>query len=267
MGNKIALSIRKGLFLCFLYGGEDKFYKDFDFKEDFKMKYLKIFMPMFAADGGGAGGSGGEGTAGTGTGEGEVNNSTGTGEGTGEGEGQKEGKDKLPDDFDRLLQARLDKAMAEERKKNASLTKEIEKMKREKMTADELKKYDDEKRDRELAEREQAVVDKENRYYAISAIKKAGLDDGGDTALKIVDLVLGKDSTEIDSKVTALNELVNKLVDSKVDEKFRSAGRIPNTGNSSNNTEDKKGADIAKKLGKERAELNKKSNDILKYYI
>lgn len=26
-----ALSIWRGLFLCFLYGGEDRFYKDFDF--------------------------------------------------------------------------------------------------------------------------------------------------------------------------------------------------------------------------------------------
>ncbi|MFR5772753.1 MAG: DUF4355 domain-containing protein [Lachnospirales bacterium] len=173
------------------------------------------------------------------------------------------------DDLDRLLKARLDKAMEEERKKNKSLEKEIEKMKRDKMTADELKKYDDEKRDRELAEREQAIADRENRYYAISAIKKAGLDDGGDTALKIVDLVLGKDSDEIDNKVSALNELVNKLVDNEVNEKFKSAGRIPNTGsaNANTNTEDKKGNELAKGLGKERAELKKKSDSILKHYI
>ena len=159
--------------------------------------------------------------------------------------------------------------MEEERKKNKNLEKEIEKMKRDKMTADELKKYDDEKRDRELAEREQAIADRENRYYAISAIKKAGLDDGGDTALKIVDLVLGKDSDEIDNKVSALNELVNKLVDNKVNEKFKSAGRIPNTGsaNANTNTEDKKGNELAKGLGKERAELKKKSDSILKHYI
>ena len=154
-------------------------------------------------------------------------------------------------------------------KKQAGNEKEIEKMKRDKMTADELKKYDDEKRDRELAEREQAIADRENRYYAISAIKKAGLDDGGDTALKIVDLVLGKDSDEIDNKVSALNELVNKLVDNKVNEKFKSAGRIPNTGsaNANTNTEDKKGNELAKGLGKERAELKKKSDSILKHYI
>lgn len=37
------------------------------------------------------------------------------------------------------MQAKVDKAMADERKKNARLSKELEKMKRDKMTADELK--------------------------------------------------------------------------------------------------------------------------------
>lgn len=223
------------------------------------MFFLKNFRPMYDADGVG-GASGSEAI----TEAGADNNNTDA-----DTSKEKEVKEEKPSDIDRLLQAKLDKAMAEERKKNASLTKEIEKMRREKMTADELKKYDDEKRDRELAEREQAIADRENRYYAIGAIKKAGLDDGGDTALKIVDLVLGKDSDEIDNKVSALNELVNKLVDNKVNEKFKSAGRIPNTGsaNANTNTEDKKGNELAKGLGKERAELKKKSDSILKHYI
>lgn len=216
---------------------------------------FKRFMPCFEADGvGGA------------SGEGATEPNTGTSDTTKEDTAEEKAT-KDADDFDRLLKARVDKAMEEERKKNKNLEKEIEKMKRDKMTADELKKYDDEKRDRELAERERAIADKENRYYAIGAIKKAGLDDGGDTALKIVDLVLGKDSDEIDNKVSALNELVNKLVDNKVNEKFKSAGRIPNTGSNSTATEDKKGNELAKRLGKERAELKKKSDSILKYYI
>lgn len=230
------------------------------------MKYFKRFMPMYAADGAAAGGSTGSNSAGegTGTGKGEGNKPTEADEGPSKkDEGQKE--DNKPDDIERLLQARLDKAMAEERKNNAKLTKEIEKLKREKMTADELKKYDDEKKANELAEREKAITEKENRYYAIGAIKKAGLDDGSDTALKIVDLVMGADNEEIDNKVAALNELVNKIVDSKVNEKFKGAGRIPNGGN--NGDEGKEKNTLAKKLGKQRAEQNKKSNDILKHYL
>ena len=229
---------------------------------------FKRFMPCFEANG--VGGAGGGETTEPNTGTKNATEPNAGGEGTTEPNvGNNNSTEPNTDDLDRLLKARLDKAMEEERKKNKSLEKEIEKMKRDKMTADELKKYDDEKRDRELAEREQAIADKENRYYAISAIKKAGLDDGGDTALKIVDLVLGKDSDEIDNKVSALNELVNKLVDNKVNEKFKSAGRIPNTGsaNANTNTEDKKGNELAKRLGKERAELKKKSDSILKHYI
>ena len=225
-------------------------------------------MPCFEANG--VGGAGGEGATEPNTGTKNATEPNVGGEGTTEpNTGTKNATEPNTDDLDRLLKARLDKAMAEERKKNKNLVKELEKMKRDKMTADELKKYDDEKRDRELAEREQAIADRENRYYAISAIKKAGLDDGGDTALKIVDLVLGKDSDEIDNKVSALNELVNKLVDNKVNEKFKSAGRIPNTGsaNANTNTEDKKSNELAKRLGKERAELKKKSDSILKHYI
>lgn len=229
---------------------------------------LKRFMPCFEANG--VGGAGGGETTEPNTSTKNATEPNAGGEGTTESNtGTKNATEPNTDDLDRLLKARLDKAMEEERKKNKNLEKEIEKMKRDKMTADELKKYDDEKRDRELAEREQAIADRENRYYAISAIKKAGLDDGGDTALKIVDLVLGKDSDEIDNKVSALNELVNKLVDNKVNEKFKSAGRIPNTGsaNANTNTEDKKGNELAKGLGKERAELKKKSDSILKHYI
>lgn len=224
------------------------------------MKYFKKFMPMYAADGGAGGSSTGEGV-GTNTGEGEGNNPI-----AGDDSGKEGNKDKLPDDFDRLLQARLDKAMAEERKKNAALTKEIEKMKREKMTADELKKYDDEKRAIELAEKEKAIAERENRYYAVTALKKAGLDDGSETVLALADLVMGADTTETDSRIETLNKLVTKIVDSKVDERFKGFGRVPNGGSNSSTDGNNKNT-LAEKLGKQKAEQNKKSDDILKHYL
>lgn len=234
------------------------------------MKYFKRFMPMYAADGGTGGGSGGEGAAGTASGDDKGNADVpSAGEGSAKEEGSKEEKDKVSDDFDRLLQARLDKAMAEERKKNAALSKEIEKMKREKMTADELKKYDDEKRANDLAEREKTIAEKENRYYAITALKKAGLDDGSETALELADLVMGADTDETDTRIATLNKLVTKMVDSKVNERFKSFGRVPNGGNNSSGSgeEGKEKNTLAEKLGKQRAEQNKKSNDILKHYL
>lgn len=230
------------------------------------MKYFKRFMPMFAADGGTGGGSGSEGTAGTGS-ENDNNASTSENENSKNNEeSENEGKNKEPDNFERLLQARLDKAMAEERKKNANLTKEIEKMKREKMTAEELKKYDDEKRANDLAEREKTIAEKENRYYAITALKKAGLDDGSETVLELADLVMGANTDETNTRIATLNKLVTKMVDSKVNERFKSFGRVPNSGSSSGG-EGKEKNTLAEKLGKQRAEQNKKSNDILKHYL
>ena len=172
--------------------------------------------------------------------------------------------EKSNDDLDRLLQARLDKAMAEERKKTSLLQKELDKIKQEKMTAEELKKYDDEKKDKELAERERTILEKENRYYAIMALKKSGLDDGSETALDLANIVMGSNNEETDSKIKTLSEVINKMVDNKVNERFKSFGRVPNNSNVSiedtNNT-------LAESLGKTKAEQNKRSNDILKYYI
>ncbi|MCD8091041.1 MAG: DUF4355 domain-containing protein, partial [Clostridiales bacterium] len=169
--------------------------------------------------------------------------------------------------IEKLIELRFQKAMAEEKKKSAALNRELEKMKKEKMTADELKKYEDEQRNTQLAEREKAITEKENRYYAVGAIKKAGLDDGSDTALKIVDLVMAEDTKGIDGKVSALNELVNKLVDAKVDAKFKAAGRSPNGGAGGSGEGAKDKNSLAEKLGKQRAEQAKKSNEILKHYL
>lgn len=223
---------------------------------------------MFEADG--VGGGSGSASTDTGTSAGSENNSPATTDANKDTNDSKPDKDKEgnknSNDFERLLQARLDKAMAEERKKNASLSKEIEKMKREKMTADELKKYDDEKRANDLVEREKTIAEKENRYYAITALKKAGLDDGSETALELADLVMGADSDETDTRIATLNKLVTKMVDSKVNDRFKSFGRVPNGSNGSGDDGKDKNT-LAEKLGKQRAEQNKKSNDILKHYL
>lgn len=215
----------------------------------------KIFMPMFEAEGAAGGSVGGESTDINTTGE---NASKGT-----DDSGKNEDNSK-PDDIDKLVQAKVDKLMAEERKKSTSLSKELEKMKRDKMTAAELKKYDDEKRDKELAERERIIVEKENRYYAITALKKAGLDDGSEVALELAELVTGVDNEQTDTRIATLNKLITKMVDSKVNERFKSFGRTP--GDSSTNSGNGKDKSLAEKLGKQKAEQDKKSREILDYY-
>lgn len=168
-------------------------------------------------------------------------------------------------DLDKLVQARADKLTAEMGKKNAALQKELDKLKKEKMTADELKQLEMEEKEKAIAEREKMLLDKENRLIAIKAIKEAGLDDGSDIALQLVDFVIGNNEEEISNKVKTFSELVTKLVSSKVDKTFKKNGRTPNNSGATNNDRQNDNT-VAEKLGKARADKQKKSNDILKFY-
>ena len=142
------------------------------------------------------------------------------------------------DDFDydkieRLVQAKVDKATAKFGKEKAELKKQLDKLRAEKLTDEELKQLELGEKEREIAEREKAIRDKENRLYAVKVIKEAGLDDGSDTALNIVEFVMGNDETEINEKVKAFGSLLKKLVDVEVEKKFKENGRQPNGAGSS----------------------------------
>lgn len=139
------------------------------------------------------------------------------------------------DKLDKIIQARVDKQMAEERRKTAEYKKKLERLQQDKLTDEELKKLEIENKEKEIAEREQAITDKENRLFAIKAIKEAGLDDGSDTALSLVDFVIGADETEIKSKVKAFKELFDKAVTAEVNKRFKEAGYTPQKGETLNN--------------------------------
>lgn len=166
-------------------------------------------------------------------------------------------------DLDKLVNAKAERLTAEMSKKNSELEKELAKLKKEKMTADELKQFEISEKEKTLAEREKMLLDKENRLIAIKAIKEAGLDDGSDISLELVDFIMADNEDTIKSKTKTFSELVKKFVAIEVDKTFRKNGRNPNI---SNVGESKKSNGIAETLGKARAEKQKQSNDILKYY-
>ena len=142
------------------------------------------------------------------------------------------------DKLEKILQSRLDRAMAQERKKSAELQKQLERIQREKLTDEELKNVEIEEKEKAIAEREKAIADKENRLYAVKAIKEAGLDDGSDISLALVDFVMGSDETEIDDRVKSFKKLftsaVEKAVNAEVTKRFKDAGRQPQQGNTLN---------------------------------
>lgn len=142
--------------------------------------------------------------------------------------------DPKPDDdlakLDKIVQSRLDKAMAQERKKSADLKKQLERLQRAKLTDDELKQIEIEEKEQAIAEREKAITEKENRLYAVKAIKEAGLDDGSDVSLSLVDFVMGEDETAINEKVKAFKDLFEKAVKAEVDKRFKENGYTPQQG-------------------------------------
>lgn len=182
------------------------------------------------------------------------------------GESKTEGGEKNDTvNFEKLVQAKANKLTAEISKKNAQLQKELDTLKREKMTAEELKQLEMSEKEKTLAEREKMLLDKENRLIAIRAIKEAGLDDGSDKSLELVDFVMAADEDSIKNKVKAFGELVNKFVESKVGKIFKDNGRNPNNSNVSTGDE-RKSNSVAENLGKARAEKQKQSNSILNFY-
>lgn len=132
--------------------------------------------------------------------------------------------------LEKKIQQAVDRATNRLGNDNKKLKEELEKLRKEKLTADELKALEDEEKEKSLAEREAAVKSAENKLYAVKAIKKAGLDDGSETALDILSLVNGNDEESIDANIKALKSLVDKLVKAEVEKTFKGNGRKPEKG-------------------------------------
>lgn len=138
------------------------------------------------------------------------------------------------DEIDKIVQRKLDKAMAQERKEKAELKRKYERLQKANLSAEEIKKEEMEEKEKAIRDREKAITDRENRLYAVKAIKEAGLDDGSDVSLALVDFVMGEDETEIDEKIKSFKELFNKAVTSEVNKRFKENGYTPKKGDNLN---------------------------------
>ena len=146
-------------------------------------------------------------------------------------EGAKEdGNKKQSLDIEKLIQQAVDRATNKLGNDNKKLRSQLETLKKEKLTAEELKDLEIQSKEADIAERERALLEKENRLYAIRAIKEAGLDDGSDTSLELVDFVMADDPSAIDLKIKAFDKLIKALVKSEVEKTFKENGRNPQSG-------------------------------------
>lgn len=168
--------------------------------------------------------------------------------------------------LEKLIKLRVSKETREQAEKINELQKKLEKITKQNLSNEEIKQIEIAEKEKILMDKENALLEKENRLYAIKAIKSAGLDDGTDTALLLVDFVMDKDTNKIDENVKNFNNLVTKLVASHVEKTFKANGRTPN-GAANTNAGLEKQNNIAEKLGEISAERNKNSNNILNHYL
>lgn len=137
-----------------------------------------------------------------------------------------------PDDIEGRIQKAIDRATNKLGNENKALREKLEKLKKTKLSAEEIAEEERREKETALAEREAAVRAAENRMFALKQIKKIGLDSGDETAIQIVDLVMGEDEEAISENVSALKKLVDSLVATEVDKAFKSTGRVPGKGKS-----------------------------------
>lgn len=143
-------------------------------------------------------------------------------------------KDGKEPDVDKLVQSAVDRAVNKWANDNKRLKEELERIKNEKLTAEERAELE-KKQEREQFEQERAEFQREkNKLYAIKAIKTAGLDDGSDMSLELVDFVMASDTKEIDARIKSFGALVKKFVQAEVDKTFKEHGRNPGKGGGGN---------------------------------
>ena len=177
-------------------------------------------------------------------------------------------KSGIPANLEALIQSAVDRATNKLGNENKSLREKLEKLQKEKLTDDELKNLELENRLKTIEEKEKEIKEKELKMFAIKAIKDAGLDDGSDTALSLVDILMGADEDSITAKTKNFKALLDKSVESQVKQRFKDSGRDMNKGGNEDKDDDQddKGDSVAVKLAKATSENNKATQSILNHY-
>ena len=130
----------------------------------------------------------------------------------------------------KLIQSEIDRATNKLGNDNKKLREELKAERQAKMTAEQVREDEIREKEEELAARERAMLEKENQMYCVKALKTAGLDDGSDTSLDLIDFVMADDKSVIDSKIKAFDKLIKKIVNVEIDKIYGENGRNPQKG-------------------------------------
>lgn len=166
--------------------------------------------------------------------------------------------------IERMIQSAVDRATQKLGTENKELKERIDQLTTLNMTDAEKHEHDMLEREKALKAGEAALKMEKNKMYAIGAIKKAGLDNGTDIALNLIDLVMAEDEKTINTRVENLSTFVKQFVTAEVNKTFAANGRQPGKSNESDSKSDKNTAAI--NVGKRAAAASKASQGILDYY-
>lgn len=142
-------------------------------------------------------------------------------------------KDKKELDIETMIQKAIDRATNKLGNDNKRLKEELEKERKKNLTVEELKELEIKEKESEVAERERIIKEKESRLYAITALKKAGLDSGDKDSLELIDIILGEDESVIESNVKALQKFEQAIRKKVTEEIYKTNGRNPDKGGAS----------------------------------
>ena len=140
-------------------------------------------------------------------------------------------EDDLETKIAKAVQSAVDRATNKLGNENKLLKDKLEKTRKEKMTAEELRQVELQEKEDELARQQAEIQMEKNRMHAIKALKKAGLADGSEATLDLVEFVLGKDEPAIDLRVKALQKFAQRVAKNTTDGIYKANGRTPGKGN------------------------------------
>lgn len=170
-------------------------------------------------------------------------------------------------EVEQMINRAVDRATNKLGNDNKKLRGDLEAEKRKNLSDKEVKELELQEKENALADRERALTEKENRLIAIKAIKEAGLDDGSDASLAIVDFVMAEDEEGIRERVKAFNALVERIVKTKVDGVFKATGRTPGVGSDTAANAGGQNESLAARMGRNAANSNKAAQSVLDHYI
>ncbi len=110
---------------------------------------------------------------------------------------------------------------------NAALQQELDTLRQEHLSQEERTRLELAQRETDVANREAVIRERENRLYAIQALEKAQLVGGGITSADLLPFVTDSTTQGIDSKIKALQGLLDKHAKTQTEKIYQGAGRQP----------------------------------------